>query len=83
MGHRCGICFGEFATIDIGLDICFHTFCDGLYFDDFLIEISITDMQNIFESLGYKVKISTLDSTSKDPANLIQKHHFKISWPTS
>jgi hypothetical protein len=55
--------------------------CDGLYLDDFLIEISINDFQNIFNSLGYSTKLTAFSPKAADPSNLIQKHLLKISWP--
>jgi len=53
---------------------------DGLYFDDFLIEISIEDMQNIFECLGYKTKLISNAPTANDPSNLVNNYLLKLSW---
>jgi hypothetical protein len=56
--------------------------CDGLYFDDFLIEISLEDLVTIFECLGYSVKLTSSARKNEDPSNLIQKNLVKISWPS-
>lgn len=53
---------------------------DGLFFDDFLIEISIEDLANIFRSLEYSVKVKTTKISGGEPSNLIFKHALLLSW---
>jgi hypothetical protein len=53
---------------------------NGLFFDDFLVEISINEMEGIFNCLGYKVHSVSNEPKKDDPSNLIQKHILKISW---
>jgi archaellum component FlaC len=56
--------------------------CDGLYFDDFLVEISLEDLINIFECLGYSVILKSTARKSDEPSGIIQLHLLKISWPS-
>jgi hypothetical protein len=53
---------------------------DGLFFDDFLIEISIEDLANVFRSLEYSVKVKTTKISGGEPSNLIFKHALLLSW---
>lgn len=54
---------------------------DGLFFDDFLVEISIDQMKNIFSCLGYETQLTSNKPTKDGPSNLLQTHTLKISWP--
>ena len=54
---------------------------DGLFFDDFLVEISIDQMRDIFSCLGYETQLASSRPLKDEPSNLLQKHILKISWP--
>lgn len=53
---------------------------NGLFFNDFLIEISINELQNVFASLEYSVKLIDMEPIDGDPSNLINKYILSISW---
>lgn len=52
----------------------------GLFFDDFLVEMTIDDLANVFRSLEYSVKVRTSKVSTESPSNLTHKHTLVISW---
>lgn len=55
---------------------------NGLFFDDFLVELTINEMSDIFECLGYEVHLTSSNPKKGAPSNLLHIHTVKISWPS-
>jgi len=53
---------------------------DGLYCEDFLIEITIEDLANTFKSLDYKVELKYLTPKTDDVQNRVGKYTLRLSW---
>lgn len=53
---------------------------DGLYADDFFVEISINDLANVFRSLEYKVDLKHNTPKKDDVSNLLGRYILRISW---
>ncbi len=57
-------------------------FCNGLYFDDFLVEIPIESIQKIFECMGYSVNLISTTPVARSTTDPIQQYCLKLSWPS-
>lgn len=53
---------------------------NGLFYEDFLVEMTIEDLANVFRSLEYSVKVKTNKIAVEEPSNLILKHTLVLSW---